>query len=106
MAGVRRVAEDDEDGLVFLYVFRVGRFVAQGAGGAEQGRDFLVDVIERVREEDIDALVSARRVAKRLAEERLLIPRGKREADLEMRHGVRSHEQLEAEEPREQVLVN
>ena len=105
VAGVGRVAEDDEDGFVLFDLEGGVRLVREHAQRAEL-RGLFLEIFEGVGQEDIDALALLRLVAEALAEERLLVPRGEGEADFEMRDGVRGHEQLEAEEPRQQVLVD
>ena len=105
VAGVRRVAQDDEHRFVFLYLVGGVGLVAQGAQRAKLFGS-VFQVLQRVREKDVDTLVALRRVAPLLAEERLLIHRRQRQADLEMRHRVRRHQEFKSKEPGQQMFVN
>src|ERR1019366_4920424 len=105
MAGVRRIAQHDEDGLVLLdLVGRIG-LVAQRAQWAEL-LGGVFQVLQRVREKDVQALVGLRFVAPLLAEEQLFIHRCQREAEFEMRDGIRGHEQFKPKQARQQMLVD
>ena len=99
MAGVRRVAQHDQHGLVLLDLIGGVRFLAQRTqwtkllGGALQ-------ILERICQENVQPLVTLRLVAPLPAKERFFIHRRQRQAKFEVRHGVRGHQQLEPEEAR------
>ena len=68
-------------------------------------RDVL-DAFQRVGEKNVHALVALKMVGPRLAPEFGQMASAQFEADLEMRDGIRRHEQFKTEKAREQMFVN
>ena len=102
---VGRIAEDDEDGTTFLDGSGFVGFPAQDGQRTKLLRDVL-DIFDRVGEVDVEALAGMELVGPSGAKEFGQVSRAEFEADFEMRHGVRRHEQLETEEPGQQVLMH
>ena len=93
MPRIRRVAQHHHDRRVALDVAGRARFFGQPLGEQRQAGEF-VRFFERVGQKNAQALVAGKVVAAGF----------EREAQLHVRHGVRSHEQLKPEQARQQVL--
>ncbi len=103
--GVRRVAEDDEDGAV---TFDGGGFVGfLGQSGERPGLvGDVFDAFQGVGEVDVDALAGAELIGPGGAPEFRQMASAQFEADLEVRHGIRGHEQFKTEKARQQMFVD
>src|ERR1019366_4823134 len=103
--GIWRIAKDDEDGAVAFDGGGFVGFLGQRGEWPSLVRD-VFDAFERVGKENIDALIALEMIRPGVAPEFGQMASAQFQANLEMRYGIRSHEQLKSEEARQQMLVN
>ncbi|OQA19789.1 MAG: hypothetical protein BWY63_01651 [Chloroflexi bacterium ADurb.Bin360] len=105
MSGIGRVADDDHDGQVALDLIRRRTLVRQKLREQRQAGVF-VRPFEGVGEVDADALVAAKVVGPGRALLRVEVQPGELQREFEVGDGVGRHQQLKAEDARQQVLAH